>query len=481
MVFQKETVALNMLRVYTSLTRKKEEFQPQKQGYVRLFVCGPTVYDLSHIGHARTYVAFDMIAKYLRWRGFDVYYLQNITDVDDKIIDRAKKLGTDPLKLARLEEKDYMSDVATLAIDSVTKYARASEYIPQILSQIGKLIKRGFAYGANGSVYFDITKFPEYGKLSHQKLPQLKKAVRMKPDPNKKHDFDFALWKAKKPGEPSWQSPWGEGRPGWHIEDTAISEAIFGPQYDMHGGSTDLIFPHHESEIAQMEAVSGRKPFVRYWLHTGALVVGGQKMSKSLGNFITIRNFLSKYSPEALRFLIISHHYRSPIDYSEKMAKQAVHALKRIEEFLERVSEYQTIKMPKKKGGNGLAKKIIDGTKKKFIAHMDDDFNTPRAVAVIFDLITKGNRLIDRKALTKRDVQKILNFISEITGIFGIIAYNDGSREKIPEKVMELLWLRKKYRKEKNWKRADEIRGMMMLEGYRIEDTKEGPVVKKNK
>ncbi|OHA11622.1 MAG: cysteine--tRNA ligase, partial [Candidatus Sungbacteria bacterium RIFCSPLOWO2_02_FULL_47_9] len=292
-----------MIRIYNTLTNKKEDFEPANDKRVNFFVCGPTVYDSSHIGHARTYISFDVIVKYLRYAGYEVFYLQNITDVDDKIIARAHETEEDPLFLSRHFAKEYFEDMQELKITSPSKYASASEFIPQIIKQIETLVKKGVAYSTPSGVYYDITKFPEYGKLSHQNQSTLLKAVRIEEDPNKQNDFDFVLWKAKKPGEPFWQSPWGEGRPGWHIEDTAISEYFFGPQYDVHGGGIDLKFPHHESEIAQQEAASDKVPFVKYWLHTGHLQVEKQKMSKSLKNFITIRDILKKHSSEAFRLL----------------------------------------------------------------------------------------------------------------------------------------------------------------------------------
>ena len=279
-----------MLRVYNTLIRKKEDFLPRGSP-VQFFVCGPTVYSRSHIGHARTYIAFDVIAKYLRTEGYAVQYLQNITDIDDKIINRAKELGVPPLELSKKETEHYFADMRSIGVDSVSHYAPASNYIPEIISQIERLIKKGNGYEAGGSVYFDISSFLAFGTLSNQNLKALQKATRTDDDPNKKHAHDFVLWRSREKNnskEPTWESPWGFGRPGWHIEDTAITEKEFGPQYDVHGGGIELVFPHHEAERAQAEAVSEKTPFVRYWLHTGWVTFKGEKISKSLGNFITI-------------------------------------------------------------------------------------------------------------------------------------------------------------------------------------------------
>lgn len=459
------------IKVYNTLSGKKELFKPLKNKRVNLFVCGPTVYDLSHLGHARTYAAFDVIVRYLRRAGYEVFYLQNITDIDDKIIIRAKELNADPLKFSRQMTKEYYKDVAALKIKSVTKYAKASEFIPQIIRQIHVLLKKGYAYEAGDGVYFDISKFPDYGKLSGQKIKKLKAGARVKIRETKKHPFDFDLWKKRKPGEPAWASPWGAGRPGWHIEDTAISENFFGPRYDLHGGAYELIFPHHESEIAQMEAASGKKPFVKYWLHTGVLKIGGEKMSKSLGNFITVRDFLEKYPIEILRFIIVSSHYRSIIDYNEQLAVQAKHALDRISEFLEKLD---AIKTSRAAGQNFKLK--LKNYQKRFFDYMNDDFNTPRALSVMFDVIKTANALIDKNQLNKDAAREIKNFFGEADAIFGILPPR--RKMKLPKKIASLVKQREKARQEKNWALADRLRAETERLGYKIEDTPKGPMVK---
>ncbi len=469
-----------MLKIYNTLTRKKEVFKPRNGKKVNFFVCGPTVYDFSHIGHARTYVIFDIIVKYLKEAGYKVFYLQNITDVDDKIIDRAKEKNVSSLKWAKKFEKEYFKDVKNLKINSVSEYARATDYIKEIISQVKRLIKNGYAYQLKDGIYYDISKFKNYGKLSRRTIIQAEDGVsRIDETKGKRNKGDFCLWKVSPStrsgqvtgGELSWPSPFGQGRPGWHIEDTAITEKYFGSQYDIHGGARDLMFPHHEAEIAQMEAISGKKPMVKYWLHTGFLTVNGRKMAKSFGNFITIGDFLKNYSSRILRFLIIKNHYRSPIDYNEKLISQTKKELERIDEFLGKIqilkSKYQI-----------NSKFKILKFQKEFDAAMEDDFNTPKAIAVIFDLVNKGNSLIDKGQLSITDAANILEFLKKIDNIFNFIFW-EKPKEKIPSFVLKLVESREKHRKEGNWQKADEIRKKVKDLGYQIEDTKEGPKIKK--
>ena len=469
------------LKLYNTLSRKKEIFKPRKEKQVNLFVCGPTVYDFSHLGHARTYIAFDVIVKYLRQNGYDVFHLQNITDIDDKIINRAKELArkgeedkssSSAIAVARLFEKEYLDDVKSLKINGVTKYARATDHIEEIISQVSRLIEKGCAYRIEDGIYYDISKFKGYGKLSKRTILQAEDAVsRIDENKEKRNKGDFCLWKFSKSGEPNWQSPWGKGRPGWHIEDTAITEKYFGPQYDIHGGARDLIFPHHEAEIAQMEAISGRNPLVKYWLHSGFLTVNGQKMAKSLGNFITIRDFLKENSARFLRFLVVKAHYRSPIDYSEKLISQTKRELEKIDEFLEKIrstkSKIQTD-----------SKFQISKYKKEFETAMEDDFNTPEALAVVFDLINEGNSLIAEDKLSKVDAKEILSFLKRIDVSFGFILEKK-SKKKIPETVLKLIKEREECRKKNQWQKADELRKKIKESGFLIEDTKGGPKIKK--
>jgi len=462
------------LRVYNTLTRKKEVFQPKKGKNVNIFVCGPTVYDYTHLGHARTYIAFDIIVKYLRSKGYNVFYLQNITDIDDKIINRAKEEGISWKDLARNFEKEYKKDIKALGIDSVSKYARATEHIKEIISQVGRLKKLGFAYQIEDGIYYDISKFKDYGKLSGRTALQAEDAVsRIDESINKRNKGDFCLWKfwSGKDYEPKWKSPWGYGRPGWHIEDTAITEKYFGPQYDIHGGARDLIFPHHEAEIAQMEALSGKKPLVKYWFHTGFLTINGQKMSKSLGNFITVKDFLQKHPARLLRFFVLKSHYRSPIDYTEKAILQTQNELERIDEFVEKIQS------SKLKIQNHNSKFKIDKFKNNFEEAMDDDFNTPKAIAVIFELIRDINPILDKNQITKNQAKQILDFLKSIDKVFGFIFKKE--KIKIPKNIQKLVEKREKLRKQKKWEEADKVRKKIEEMGWKVKDTPQGPKLSK--
>jgi len=454
------------------MTRKKEVFRPFNKNKVTMFVCGPTVYDHSHLGHARTYIAYDIIARYLRFRGFNLFYVMNITDVDDKIINRAKERGIHPLELAREFEKSFFEDIKALGIEGINKFARASEHIKEIISQVERLMKKGYAYVTKTGVYFDVAKFKDYGKLSHQNLEELKKH-RIEPDPTKKNPQDFALWKFQKPGELSWDSPWGKGRPGWHIEDTAIAEKYLGHQYDIHGGAIDLIFPHHESEIAQMEALSGKKPMVKYWIHTGFLRVNGQKMAKSLGNFITIKDALKKTDPEALRLFFAFTHYRSPIDFNKRNLEQSEKSLESLYNALEGISSLETKESSLNEDEKKLKEKIRE-SKKKFIEYMDDDFNAPSALAVLFALAKEFNKFSEKnKKINKTLLKEAISTFRELGSIFNILQ-REIKEEKLPKELLELIKKREEARKRKDWKTADSIRAELREKGIILEDTPEG-------
>src|SRR3989344_5786074 len=474
-----------MIKLYNSLSRKKEALKPRKNGALNLFVCGLTVYDFSHVGHARTYVVFDMVVKYLRQKKYKVFYLQNITDVDDKIIQRARELKQNPKDLAREFEKEYLWNMKALGVNSVSKYARATEHIKEIISQIKRLRAAGYVYETTDGIYYDILKFKDYGKLSHRTTLQAEDAVsRIDESVKKKHKGDFALWKFSPPedsqayaqDEPRWPSPWGKGRPGWHIEDTAITEKYFGSQYDIHGGARDLMFPHHEAEIAQMEAVSGKKPMVNYWLHTGFLTVSGEKMSKSLGNFITIRDFLRTHSPRVLRLMVLKSHYRSPIDYSENTIRQTEQELRRLDEFTEKLAKLKS----RKDGVQANLMKIqIAKTKGAFDAAMEDDFNTPKALAAIFALVHRGNSLLAKNGMRTAAAKEMREFLAETDGFLQFILWGKQRKEKIPEEILRLAKERGKYRRRTDWQKADEIRKQISVLGYRIEDTAGGHEIKK--
>lgn len=461
-----------MLKIFNTISNKKEILKPPRRGRLKFFVCGPTVYDYSHIGHARTYIAFDAVVKYLRSQGHKVFYLQNITDIDDKIINRAKEKKISWKKLSVNFEKEYLKDIKAIGITSVTKYAKATAHIKEVINQVKKLIKKGFAYEISDGIYYDISKFHDYGKLSRRTALQAEDAVsRIDDTKEKRNKGDFCLWKFSKLDEPKW--PFGklsvkDGRPGWHIEDTAITEKFFGPQYDIHGGAVDLKFPHHESEIAQQEAASGKKPFVKIWLHTGFLLVNGEKMSKNLGNFITIRNFLKKYPAEILRFIILSHHYRSPINYNETLANNAAKPIETIREFLEKLKLASNVKRQASK-----IKINIKKYEKLFNQAMDDDFNTPKALAVIFNLIASLQDKIWQ--INSNQAKAVNRFINEKLSIFGIKIKS----AKIPLKIKDLAKQREKLRINKQFIPADRLRKEIESLGYIIEDTSFGPLVRK--
>jgi len=448
------------MKVYNTLTRTNDELIPINDKNINLFVCGPTVYDFSHIGHAKTYTQFDVIVKYLRWTGYNVFYLQNITDIDDKIINRANELGKDSQELAKQFEEEYYKDMTALKVTSVTKYARATDFIPEIISQVNRLIEKG-AYETSDGIYYDLSKFSDYGKLSNQNIEELNQH-RVDPNPEKKNSGDFVLWKKAKPGEPTWESPWGLGRPGWHIEDTAITEKFFGSNYDVHGGGTELIFPHHEAEIAQMELISGKPPLVKYWLHTGWLKVKGEKMSKSLGNFLTIRDALKSYKPEVLRYFFMSVNYRSPLDYSPESLEHARNGLQRVQDFIQKLQEIT-------KQDGETAKDLLNDVKQDFIDAMDDDFEISKALASIFELVKEGNKLLSD--LSKKGAEEILDLLKDLNQVLDVFNFET---EDLDSNIQKLFDEREKARSEKAFALADKIRDELKSKGIILEDTPEG-------
>ena len=442
------------LKIYNTLTRKKEVFRPIKSKKVNLFVCGPTVYDFSHIGHAKTYVQFDIIVKYLRYLKYKVFYLQNITDIDDKIIAKAKEEKKDWKIISRKYEEEFLKDMAALGMNSVNKYARATDYIKEIQGQVKRLINKKIAYKISDGYYFNLKKFKEYGKLARRKHEEAEDAVsRIDENKEKINKGDFCLWKFSKKDEPSWKSNLGVGRPGWHIEDTAITEKEFGSQYDIHGGAVDLIFPHHEAEIAQMESISGKKPLVRYWLHTAFLNLNKEKMAKSKGNFITIREALQKYDEKVVRYFFASNHYRTPINFSFESLEQSRNALERINNFV------LNLKNSKRKDDSDLIKR----TKEDFIKAMNDDFNTPVAFSIIFNFINEVNK--------KGGGKKSYNLMLEFDKIFNILTIKE---KKISAEIKKLILERERARKKKDFRKADEIRERLKKQGIILEDTDKG-------
>ncbi len=439
------------LKIYSTLSRKKELFKPIKKNEVNLFVCGPTVYDYAHLGHAKTYTQFDIIVKYLRHKGYKVFYLQNITDIDDKIIKKANEEKTDWKEIVKKYREAYFQDIKNIGVDSINKYANATDYMLEIISQVKRLIEKGIAYKISDGYYFDLTKFKEYGKLAKRKITEKDDAVsRIDENPEKRNSGDFCLWKFKKENEPFWKSELGEGRPGWHIEDTAITEKYFGSQYDIHGGGLDLIFPHHEAEIAQMESISGKKPLVRYWMHTGFLKINKTKMSKSLGNFSTIKDILKKYSPEIIRYVFLSTHYRKPLDFSDKILENAKLSCERLKNICREIDD------------DG---KINEKYLEEFEKAMDDDFNFSKALQVLWKIVR------DEKAEGKYQT------IKKIDEVFGLKLLTK-EKIKITKEIQKIIEEREKARKSKDWKKADELREALKNKGYYVNDTEHGAEIK---
>lgn len=462
------------LIVYNTLTRQKEEFIPIHGNRVNMFVCGPTVYDYSHLGHARTYIVFDVIARYLRYKGHSVFYLMNITDIDDKMIKRANETGMPVKELADGFTNAFYEDMKKLNVMSVNLYAKATEHVDEIISQIKTLIEKGFAYDVDGDVYFEVRKFRDFGKLSKQVIDELKAGARIEVDEKKRNPEDFALWKKQKTNEPFWASPWGNGRPGWHIEDTAITTTYFGNKYDLHGGGIDLLFPHHESEIAIAESATGESPFVKYWVHSGFLTLNKEKMSKSIGNFFTIGEVLEKYESEVIRFFILNAHYRSPIDFSDKGLDEAKQGLERIKNTLENV---RVMTKTAEEGMMGSILGVVAEAKQKFLDAMNDDFNTREAIAAIFEFTKNVNQAIS-DGLSRSALNMIISTYKEFGGILGL--FKDEKKEgRITEDLISLIVeMRENARKNKEWKTSDKIRSKLKELGIMIEDAENGPQIK---
>ncbi|MEE8323549.1 MAG: cysteine--tRNA ligase [Candidatus Bathyarchaeia archaeon] len=459
------------LTVFDTLRGQLIPFKPIDDGKVGIYVCGPTVYDLPHIGHARTLVIFDMIARYLMYRGYQINYIVNITDIDDKIIMRAQESSEIPSDVARKFERIFLEDMKTLNNTLVDVYPRVTDNIPEIIKIILGLIEKGYAYQIDDDVYFDVTKSSGLGKLSNQSLENVWAGARVKVDERKRNPADFALWKSSKKDEPFWESPFGKGRPGWHIECSAISMKYLGEQFDIHGGGRDLIFPHHENEIAQSEAFTGRIPVVRYWLHTGFLTIDGVKMSKSLGNFITVRNLLKKYNVNAFRLFIISTHYRSPIDYSEKGLKQSSKSLKRVFEALDNLRQGILVgDQGKEENKDEKVTAEVTTIHQRFLKAMDTDFNTPEASSEFFKLIKLGNQAFSMKVNTVL-LQTIYDLIIELGSVFGLELERS---HKLTDEEKKHIAERNIARKNKEWKKADEIREKLKKSGIILKDYPQG-------
>lgn len=459
------------MKVYNTLTRKKEELVPITPGEIKMYACGPTVYNYIHIGNARPLCIFDILRRYLEYRGYNVKFVQNFTDIDDKIIRRANEEHVDFSEISERYIKEFWTDADGLNVRHATINPKATENIDAIIQIISTLIEKGYAYEAQDDVYFSTEKFKDYGKLSHQPLEDLEAGARIMVGEVKREPMDFAVWKAAKPGEPAWDSPWGKGRPGWHIECSAMNWRYLGDTIDIHCGGQDLIFPHHENEIAQSECFTG-KPFAHYWMHNGYINVDNVKMSKSLGNFFTVRDVAEKYGYEPIRYLLISAQYRSPINYSTDIIEQCISALSRL--YTCRDSLDFELKNAADAEHDG-DKAIIDGFDKyreQFISAMDDDLNTADAIASIFELVRDINTNVVGKTPSKALVEGAIAMFDELTGVLGLV-YNRKT-ETLDSDVEALIEARTNARKEKNWAEADRIRDQLKEMGIVLEDTAQG-------
>ncbi|MCF7894649.1 MAG: cysteine--tRNA ligase [Candidatus Omnitrophica bacterium] len=459
-----------MLKIYNSLTKEKQKFEPVQKRVVKMYSCGVTVYDDCHIGHARSLCVFDVIRRYLEFKGYEVNFIRNITDIDDKIINRANKLEVNWKDLSDKYIRRYRKDLERLELKPVVFEPKATENIEAMVDYIKRLIDKGYAYATDTGVYFEVRKFKQYGKLSGQKIDDIRPSVRIESDENKRDPLDFALWKMTKKSKPGWDSPWGKGRPGWHIECSVMSQKYLDADtLDIHGGGRDLIFPHHENEIAQAESLSG-KSFANYWLHHGLLTINFQKMSKSLGNFVKISQVLKKYPADVLKLFYFQAHYSSSVDFSWQKMEETQKAYEHIKILKEKLNNYLA--------GKNLNKELTPGAgssyqeyKEKFIKVMDDDFNMPRGLAVLFDLINKANgALIDDDKDKKLAGYKLA--LDQITGVFGFSFWKNKLIGISKDEVDELIALRNQYRKKKQFGKSDQIRNQLLAKGIVLEDTK---------
>ncbi|MGH7264573.1 MAG: cysteine--tRNA ligase [Candidatus Rokuibacteriota bacterium] len=458
------------LRIHNTLTRRKEPFTPASPADVRVYVCGVTPYDVSHAGHARSALVFDVIVRYLRYRGYGVRFVKNFTDVDDKIIARAARLGVSARALADEHIEGYRADMARLAIETPTVEPRATEHVGDMVALIERLVAAGVAYVVDGDVYFEVRRFPPYGRLSGKNLDALVAGARVEVDERKRDPRDFALWKSAKPGEPQWPSPWGPGRPGWHIECSAMAMRYLGETLDVHGGGEDLIFPHHECEIAQSEAVTGR-PFARYWIHNGFVNLGADKMSKSLGNVLTIRGLLERHDPEVIRLCLLRTHYRHPVDFSEERLREEVKPLERLRGLVDAAARLA----PAAGGAAPALQQAMAVARERFEAAMDDDFATPQALAALFDLsraLYGSLELIEREGRPAGPFGEGVDALWRMAGALGFVRRgNEG--EAAPE-VERLVRERDDARQRRDWGRADAIRAQLEAQEVILEDTPSG-------
>jgi cysteinyl-tRNA synthetase len=461
------------LVLYNTLTRKKEPFEPLQKGKIGIYVCGVTVYDQSHLGHAKSAINFDVIVRYLRHKGYGVKHVTNFTDVDDKIISRANELGMEPLMLSQSMIDEYFKDMDALKIRRASVYPKASETMNEIVQMVKGLIDKGYAYESQGSVYFSVNKVKIYGKLSGQSLDQMEAGARVEAGEDKRDPMDFALWKAAKPGEISWDSPWGKGRPGWHIECSAMCLKHIGKTVDIHGGGTELVFPHHENEILQSEAYNDA-PFVRYWMHNGLLTIDQEKMSKSLKNFFLIKDILKKYPPEVVRFYILNASYRQPLDYTEISLAETGKALERLQ------TTYDAL-MAAGKSATGAddAKELCDKSWGQFEERMDDDISTREAIAVVYDLSREVNRLLGERKLSRRGIDNLVEIFNRINNLLDVIHTERRAEPAGDANIDRLVKAREDARKRKDFAEADRLRKELGEMGIEVQDTKDGAVWKR--
>jgi len=456
-------------RIFNTLTRQKENFETVQPGRVSMYVCGPTVYDKAHVGHAMSALVFDIIRRYLEYRGYEVRHVMNYTDVDDKIIRRAAQLKVEPISLAEKYIREYQAHLVDLNIKPATVSPRATEEISQIVAMIRDLGENGYAYEVDGDVYFRVAKDADYGKLSGRHLEDMQAGARIEVDERKEHPMDFALWKSSKPGEPAWESPWGKGRPGWHIECSAMNLHHLGEQIDIHGGGNDLVFPHHENEIAQTESITG-KPFARYWVHNGMMQFAGEKMSKSLGNLVTIDDFLKAHEGDVLRMMILNSSYRNPLTYSEEVVQQAERALERLRQALR--------PLPAAATGSAEAEarlqQQMEATRQGFNETMEDDFNTAGALGHLFDLVRAINQARDAGA-SAQVVSAGQDLLRQLMEIFGLhVERSAGKSAEADPFINLLIEMRRELRQQKLWALADQVRNRLTELGVILEDSKEG-------
>lgn len=458
------------IKIYNTMTRQKELFVPLEEGKVKMYVCGPTVYNYIHIGNARPAIVFDTVRRYLEYRGFDVQFISNFTDVDDKLIKAANEMGSDVPTIAEKFINAYHEDTCALGVQKADAHPRVTETMPEIIEFIENLIKKGFAYEAAGDVYFKTRSFNGYGKLSHQSIDDLKSGARIEVGEKKEDPLDFALWKAAKEGEIYWESPWGNGRPGWHIECSAMAKKYLGDSIDIHGGGQDLTFPHHENEIAQSEALN-EAPMAKYWMHNGYININNEKMSKSLGNFVLVHDLVKLQDPQVIRFFMLAVHYRNPINFSQELLEAAESGLNRIRTAYENLKHRLTVSADLSEDTDKWTA-LVSETRAKFIADMDDDFNTANSISILFDFSREANVYLQEENTSKVVITEFIALFDELAGVLGLTLHKE--EELLDEQIDALIQERNQARKEKNFARADEIRDLLKEQNIILEDTAQG-------